>query len=176
MIKMRKIVCCSASLFFNTFQKFSTMDVSLISSVALFFGTLLLTVQWLLSWIATNWKRSRPPYPPCLPALPIIGSLLFMPRDFQVLPDFFMKTAAKLGSIFAYHSGSRWYALFFNSDSDLWATHKSWIFSRFEASYPVQSVRGSGIWYSYNWFPEQFLDSDSETLKLLNYYSFAKPF
>ena len=45
---------------------------------------------------------------PCLPSLPFVGSLPFLPSDIKAIPHSLMKTAEKLGPIFAFYTGSRW--------------------------------------------------------------------
>ena len=46
-------------------------------------------------------------YPPSLPSLPIVGSLPFISSGMHVMPEFFMKTAEKLGPVFTFNAGTR---------------------------------------------------------------------
>jgi len=47
-------------------------------------------------------------YPPSLPSLPIVGSLPYVSGGMDVLPEFFMKTAEKLGPVFTFNTGNRY--------------------------------------------------------------------
>ena len=51
--------------------------------------------------------------PPCLPSLPLIGSIPFLPTDFLEIAKYFLNTSAKLGPVLAYYSGKRWVAIYF---------------------------------------------------------------
>lgn len=53
-------------------------------------------------------KEDGKRYPPSLPSLPIVGSLPFVCGGMEVLPEFFMKTAEKLGPIFTFNTGRRY--------------------------------------------------------------------
>lgn len=55
-----------------------------------------------------NENRDGKPYPPSLPSLPIVGSLPFVSGGMEVMPEFFMKTAEKLGPVFTFYAGSRY--------------------------------------------------------------------
>ena len=45
--------------------------------------------------------------PPCLPAIPVVGSLPFMTFDPTETPRFFVEKTAKYGNVFALYLGSR---------------------------------------------------------------------
>ena len=46
--------------------------------------------------------------PPCLPSIPVVGSLPFMPSDPTATPRFLMEKTAKYGNVFALYLGSRY--------------------------------------------------------------------
>ena len=61
--------------------------------------------------------RSRMPnphpgtrHPPCLTALPVVGSLPFLPSDATDMAHQFMEKSKSLGSVFALYFGSKWVA------------------------------------------------------------------
>jgi len=56
----------------------------------------------------TNGKEAGKRYPPSLPSFPIVGSLPFVTGGMHVMPEFFMKTAEKLGPVFTFNVGSRY--------------------------------------------------------------------
>lgn len=46
-------------------------------------------------------------HPPCMPSIPILGSLPFMEKDTNKMPRFLMKQTSRYGNVFALYLGSR---------------------------------------------------------------------
>lgn len=51
-------------------------------------------------------SQGRQPLPPCLPSLPLVGSIPFI-REFDSLPQQFMRKAEQLGPVFGFYIGRK---------------------------------------------------------------------
>jgi hypothetical protein len=70
-------------------------------------------IAFLVSMLVVRWRRQAsriPPgyrYPPCMPSVPIVGSLPFMEKDVNQMPRFLMEQTSRYGNMFALYLGPR---------------------------------------------------------------------
>lgn len=71
------------------------------------------TLAFLISFTILRWINGvnkdghrRRPYPPSLPALPVVGSFPFL-GSIEQLPEYFLNATEKLGPIFSFYSGRK---------------------------------------------------------------------
>ena len=80
------------------------------STQQLLFGLVVLVV----SWLVLRWRRQTaklPPgtrRPPCLPSVPVLGSLPFMVNNLDTTHVYLMKKGKTLGNVFGFYLGSRY--------------------------------------------------------------------
>ena len=59
------------------------------------------------------YRRRKPSgadrnFPPCLPSLPVVGSLPFLPTKMEALAEFCVGSTNKYGKIFSFYAGSKY--------------------------------------------------------------------
>lgn len=63
------------------------------------------TIQLFRAKRRIHGHKSKKLQAPCLRSLPIVGSLPFLPKNLELLPDFFMNLADRLGPIYFFYAG-----------------------------------------------------------------------
>jgi hypothetical protein len=99
----------------RVYKKNDQMCVFLALTVGRNFTQLLVAITtFVISWSVIRWRRqlisihSDVRRPPCLPTVPILGSLPFLKVNMDTLHQYFMEQAMKYGNVFALYIGPRY--------------------------------------------------------------------
>jgi len=131
------------------------------------------TVAAYWSSVAANKKKARPP---CVAALPFVGSLPFMPTDPTQLQEFFATKTKELGSVFAFYAGQKYAVVLNTYDAIQEALVKKSL--RFAGRNPVyveslMNVENHGIVFKQ--YSEEFKVNQHHIITVLKHFGFGVP-
>jgi len=124
----------------------------------------------------TSGGKQKKIRPPCLPTLPFVGSLPFLPVDETQLQDFFEKKTKELGPIFAFYAGPKYAVVLNTYDTIYEALVKKAL--RFAGRNPVyveylMNTNNHGIVFKQ--YTEEFKVNQHHSLTVLKHFGFGVP-